>query len=299
MLCIMSLAEAYNVKGESINSINASLVTYMNDFQNESFVGLIISKVKEIFAKIKAVLIKIKNKIFGLFGLTAGFTESEDRTIRSKMNNNYFIRQFKMSTHEWNNRYLNALSDMVKKLDSVRVRLPDGSQIDSAAESIVDAIVDKVDRYNAGRASNIKDVDMKSSYKSAIDSAVSRILNVSDVSDIKSIIRSKSVVTRSFTSRELSFILEDYNNTSNIIKDVSDSYSRLVSKIEDAEHAIGHIQINDNNGYDAYTHMVQDLMYLLQYKIKVINSIEHIHIECLNERATEYRKILRAFIDDV
>lgn len=300
MLSIYALTEHCGVTVQSdFDAMNEALSVEPN-FLNEGVFANIVAKVKEIFSKIKMFLKKIVSKIFGLFGasdMVSNFNGNEGKIILRKIDNPYFVRKFYPETYDWNKQYLWSLSDMVQKLDSVRVKLPDGTQIDTASTTIVDTIVDKVNRVEAGVASDLPFKIMKLDYQDAIDKAVKRIFNVYDVSEIADKIRSRNKHRRQFTKKEIYFMYDDLNKSRDYISKVYNVYEGLINRIDKAESAISRIDVDNIECNDGYVQMIQDLMYLLQYKVKVINSIEHIHIEKLRERNDEYDRLLRIFMN--
>lgn len=306
MLSVYAFIENCSITIKSDNDvIDEALSTapiLINDtrIMNEGIIANIITKIKEFFSKLKMILRKIVSKLFGAFSSftgASGFTSTEDKIIRRKIDNPYFVRKFYPYTYDWNKKYLWALSDMVMKLDSVRVKLADGSQIDTASSTIVDNIVTMVNRVDAGVTSDFPHKVMKSEYQDSIDKAVKRVLNVYDVSEIEYKIRSKEKHYRQFTKKEIYFMYEDYMKTNSYVSEIYNKYERLINCINKAESALSRIEVGNVECSDAYVQMIQDLMYLLQYKVKIINSIEHIHIEKLRERATEYERLLHIFIN--
>lgn len=300
MLSIYALTEHCGVTVQSdFDAMNEALSVEPN-FLNEGVFANIVAKVKEIFSKIKMFLKKIVSKIFGLFGasdMISNFNGNEGKIILRKIDNPYFVRKFYPETYDWNKQYLWSLSDMVQKLDSVRVKLPDGTQIDTASTIIVGTIVDKVNRVEAGVASDLPFKIMKLDYQDAIDKAVKRIFNVYDVSEIADKIRSRNKHCRQFTKKEIYFMYDDLNKSRDYISKVYNVYEGLINRIDKAESAISRIDVDNIECNEGYVQMIQDLMYLLQYKVKIINSIEHIHIEKLRERNDEYDRLLRIFMN--
>lgn len=229
--------------------------------------------------------------------MVSNFNSTESKIILRKIDNPSFVRKFYPETYDWNKQYLWSLSDMVQKLDSVRVKLPDGTQIDTASTAIVDTIADKVNRVEAGVISELPFKVMRLDYLDAIDKAVKRIFNVYDVSEIADKIRSHNKHRRQFTKKEIYFMYDDLNKSGDHISQVYNIYEDLINRIDKAESAISRIDVDHIEWNVSYVQMIQDLMYLLQYKAKVIHSIEHIHIEKLHERNDEYNRLLRIFIN--
>lgn len=324
MLQVFHIVEACHLQStttvltELENDINETAKTLFN----ESAVTIVISKIKELLHKllcwVKTMFCKLWKKVSGDSGLKSnvmgvsgsmsfrlqnkGVTERVRNTDRGiincrKRDRFYCARTYEM--HEWNNRYVSALNDMVDKLDAIRIKLPDGSFVNTSADGIAEAIRSKVELFNSGSTPDMKSSDSDySRYKEEIDQAIERIFNVSSYTYTESIyrrIKPDMMRTTNLNERLVNDMFEILDCEHDDLSYIHQRYQYLIKNIEAAEAALNHVSISRDGDTSGYIKLIQDLALLLQYKVQIINSIELVHTKVISERATEYADILNDF----
>lgn len=282
---------------------------------SENIIEDIVEFIKELFHKLKEFLFGESQKTTSpssSSSSSSGYRNSsspynvdytngiDENTLKSRMYNNYFISRFNIRVHNWDNRTIDNMSYLTNKLDTIRITLPDGTQIDSSAVSIVSAIVNKINAFNSGEEFTIKkEFDCAAEFKDSINRSVERVFAVSSdnlSTTLKERAKSSKVFERKTNSAELRDMYETVKSTQIELNRISAIYRDLAKSIQTAENKINNLHIDeDSPNSSEFTHMIKELANMLQYKVKIINSVEHIHIQCIKERANEYRNNLISF----
>lgn len=309
MIGVYDTISILNKNGANIVSVRDE-IKYISSM-NESIVGTLIDEIKAFFRKLKEFLLKIYHAIFGGSGSgskssssssrssSSGFrwTTQDSEAIRRKLYNDYFINNFKWNLHDWDNRYIDSMSDKVRKMDNIRFRTPDYRMINSSASAISREIVRCIEDYkSSGKTPKVSD-DMLDSFKDEINNAVERIYDISDGASYSELIprkiRSEILFSHTLKYAEVDHMLDIVEYEARTISEIERSYKALMNEINIADREIQ--SLNVDNTSPELTKMINALTGALQYKISVITSLEHIHIKAVRDRSAEYCRELRRF----
>lgn len=305
MLCIYQTISALHECGTDIITLD------------EGFVSSAIDWIKELFRRMKRMLFDFYRMIFGSeygayqvdrftisFGSGRsrgsyspdGWTKQNSADVRAKLRNDYFIRNFEWELHDWNNRYLDTMSDRITKMDNVRFRMPNGSLVNSSAYAVAREIKDLIQDYHLGKSPR-RYRDLLSSFKDEINRALERIYDIPDGISYKELIPKKicseTITTRTLTYNDAQYMLTSVETTSDIKSRIEQSYKNLMDEINVADREIQSLQTDDLS--PELSEIITALTQALQYKLSVLTSLEHIHIRAIDSRSSEFRKELRRF----
>lgn len=312
MISVYSTISTLNNNGANIVSVGDE-IKFISSI-NESIVGTLIDEIKAFFRKLKEFLLKIYHAIFGGGSSRSSFSSSrssssgstssgfrwtaqDSEAIRRKLYNDYFINNFKWNLHDWDNRYIDSMSDKIRKMDNIRFRTPDHRTINSSAFAISREIVRCIEDYrSSGRTPKVSD-DMLISFKDEINNAVERIYEISDGVSYNELlprkIRSETLFSHTLKYADVDRMLDIVEYEARTISEIERSYKSLMNEINAADREIQ--SLNVDNTPPELTKMINALTGALQYKISVITSLEHIHIKAVRDRSAEYCRELRRF----
>lgn len=310
MLNICKTVSTLNESGANI--ITTTTVSELISVMNEGFVGSVVDNIKAFFQKLKELLYKVYHAIFGNTGSSSrssrgsssqsgnsGWTSQQSSAVRRKLSNDYFIRNFRWELHNWDNQYLDTMSEKIEKLDDIRLKLPGGYMINSSASAIVREITKCIRDYKSSGRSPKNPETLLEYFRNDIRHALERIYYIPDGESYQALIPKKIhsdlIFTKPLSYNEISNMVEAVENEANVTAEIERTYRSLMDDINAADREIQGLSTDD------YTPelelMVNTLAQALQYKVSVITSLEHIHIRAIRERSAEYSRELLRFVN--